>query len=90
VLVTLGSGKSSKVNLAIIACGLCLPSPWVGFGGAINSRHMRVGDYLEDIHRRCAAGQRWRVYLRVVAAIFWTGLNAVGYAMKLVGRRRAR
>lgn len=49
-----------------------------------------LGDYLEDIHRRCAAGQRWCVYLRVAAAIFWTGLNAVGYAMKAVGKRRAR
>jgi hypothetical protein len=49
-----------------------------------------LGDYLEDIHRRIAAGQRWCVYLRIVAAIFWTGLNAIGYAMKLVGRRRAR
>lgn len=48
-----------------------------------------LGDYLEDIVRRRAAGQRWCVYLRVASAIFWTGLNAIGYAMKAVGKKSA-
>jgi hypothetical protein len=47
------------------------------------------GDYMEDIHCRIAKGQRWCVYLRVCAAIFWTGLNAIGYAMKAVGKKSA-
>ena len=47
-----------------------------------------LGDYLEDIHRRCAEGQRWCVYVHVASAIFWTSLNAIGYAMKAVGKKR--
>jgi hypothetical protein len=41
-----------------------------------------LGDYIEDINRRIAAGQRKLVWLRVAAAIFWTGINAIGYALK--------
>jgi hypothetical protein len=48
-----------------------------------------LGDYLEDINNRLAKGQRKLVYVRVAAAIFWTGINAVGYAMKAVGRKSA-
>jgi hypothetical protein len=48
-----------------------------------------LGDFIEVIMRRIDAGQRWRVYLNVASAIFWTGLNAIGYAMKAVGKKSA-
>jgi hypothetical protein len=48
-----------------------------------------LGDYIEDIHRRINDGQRFRVWLRVAAAVFWTALNAFGYAMKLLGKKEA-
>ena len=47
-----------------------------------------LGDYLEDINRRAAAGQRFPVYLRLFAAMFWTGVNAVGYLLKQIGSRK--
>lgn len=50
-----------------------------------------IGDYLEDITRRIALGQRWRPRLRIAAAIFWTGINAIGYTVKdMIGRRKAK
>ena len=52
---------------------------------------MVIGDYLEDIDRRIRDGQRWGVRFRIVAAIFWTGINALGYTVKdLIGRRTAQ
>jgi hypothetical protein len=49
-----------------------------------------LGDYLEDIALRVAHGQRTLIYVRVGAAIFWTGVNAVGYVMKhVLGRPKA-
>jgi hypothetical protein len=49
-----------------------------------------LGDYLEDIARRTTDGQgRFRIGLRVVSAMFWTGLNAVGYALKLLGKHKS-
>ncbi len=45
-----------------------------------------VGAGLEDINRRIDAGGRWR--LRLVQVVFWTGLRALGYAMKMLGRRK--
>jgi hypothetical protein len=33
-----------------------------------------LGDYIEDINRRVAQGQRRLVYIRLAAAIFWTGV----------------
>jgi hypothetical protein len=47
-----------------------------------------LGDYIEDISRRAARGQRVKVYLRVAAAIFWTALNSIGYAMKQLGKKQ--
>jgi hypothetical protein len=47
-----------------------------------------LGDYLEDITNRAAAGQTWAVYLRIFAAVFWTGVNATGYALKRLRQRR--
>lgn len=48
-----------------------------------------LGDYLEDISSRAAQRQRVLVWLRVVTAIVWTGVNAVGYALKQLGRTKA-
>jgi hypothetical protein len=47
-----------------------------------------LADYIEDISRRVVAGQRKLVWLRVAAAIFWTGINAVGFALLNVYTRR--
>lgn len=48
-----------------------------------------IGDCIEDINRRVSAGQgRIRVGLRVCAAIFWTGVNAIGYLRKQIGTKR--
>jgi len=46
-----------------------------------------LGDYIDDISRRKAAGQRFLVCLRVVAAMFWTGFNTLGYVLKKLRRR---
>jgi hypothetical protein len=48
-----------------------------------------LGDYIEDIKHRCADGQRIRVWLRALAATFWTGVNSIGYAMTALGKRQA-
>lgn len=49
-----------------------------------------LGDYVEDINRRTAAGQgRFKIYVRMLAAMFWTGVNAVGYFLKEVGKQKA-
>ena len=47
-----------------------------------------LGDYLEDIHRRVKAGQRSWVVVRVMTAIFWTGVNAWGYLINQLRRRK--
>jgi hypothetical protein len=50
-----------------------------------------LGDYIEDIHERAARGQRWLLWVRVIAAIIWTGINTVGYMAKnLLGRHAAK
>lgn len=38
-----------------------------------------LGDYIEDINQRIANGQRKLVYVRVLAAMFWTGLNTAAF-----------
>jgi hypothetical protein len=48
-----------------------------------------LGDYIEDINRRAGEGQRWRVAVRVLAAMFWTGVNAIGYFLKQIGKQKA-
>ena len=49
-----------------------------------------LGDYLEDIHRRIAAGEsRSLVFLRLVWAVFWTGVDAIGYFVKAIGRSKS-
>jgi hypothetical protein len=47
-----------------------------------------LGDYLEDIHRRVAAGQRWLACFRLVVAVCWTTLNAIGYALTQLRRQK--
>jgi hypothetical protein len=47
-----------------------------------------IGDYIEDIRRRAEAGQRVRLALRVVAAVFWTAVNTVGYWRSTMGGKR--
>lgn len=48
-----------------------------------------LGDYLEDIQRRANSDQSsWVIFLRVVAAIFWTAVSAVSVIVSaLFGRR---
>jgi len=49
-----------------------------------------LGDYLEDIHQRIAAGQsRWIISLRIVAAVFWTATDTIGYLLKAIGRSKS-
>jgi hypothetical protein len=48
-----------------------------------------LGDYVQDIISRMERGQRVRVVFRVWAAILWTGVNAIGYFLKQIGRQRA-
>ena len=49
-----------------------------------------LADYREDINRRLSARQRPLIYLRLVTAILWTAFNAVGYAMTMLGKQKAR
>jgi hypothetical protein len=50
----------------------------------------QIGDYVEDINRRCALGQRWLVWMRVVSAIFWTSWNAFGFIVQhALGKQKA-
>ena len=37
---------------------------------------------------RAAENQRWQLYMRVIAAMFWTGLNSIGYALKALGKKK--
>ncbi len=55
----------------------------------IHISNEEIGDYLEDIRTRIDSGQRFKVVIRLIAAIFWTGINAVGYAMKALGKKQA-
>jgi hypothetical protein len=48
-----------------------------------------LGDYLEDTRRRAADGQRLMIYVRALSALFWTAVNAVGYFLKEIGKRKA-
>ena len=48
-----------------------------------------LGDYIEDINRRALAGQRFGLYLRVAAAMFWLAVNTVGYWRKSLGKAKA-
>jgi hypothetical protein len=47
-----------------------------------------LGDYLEDISRRAARGQRLMPLVRMLSTIFWTGVNAVGYFLKEISKRK--
>ncbi len=62
-----------------------------GWGAILPSRIFKedLGDYIEDTGRRAREGQRFGVWIRVTAAVFWTGLNAISFAMKLLGKKRA-
>jgi len=43
-----------------------------------------LADYIEALDQRLRVGQCWQVYIGVVAAMFWTGVNAAGYFLKMV------
>ena len=46
-----------------------------------------VGDYIEDIHRRAEQGQHWLLWVRVITAVVWTGINAAGFVTRnILGR----
>ncbi|MFZ0773456.1 MAG: hypothetical protein WCA49_19560 [Candidatus Sulfotelmatobacter sp.] len=46
-----------------------------------------LGDYMEDIGRRADKGQQWLLWLRVITALVWTGINAMGFVSKnLLGK----
>lgn len=47
-----------------------------------------VGDYVEDLHRRAVAGQRVQLWARVLACLFYTTINAAGYALGELRRNR--
>jgi hypothetical protein len=49
-----------------------------------------LGDYIEDINRRAAEGQRWLIWVRVVVAILTTAVNSVGYVRKALGKATVR
>jgi hypothetical protein len=62
-----------------------------GWGAMLPTRiyNEELGDYTEDMMRRAAEGQRALVWLRVVTAILYTGVNAIGYVLKAIGKRTA-
>ena len=47
-----------------------------------------LGDYIELIAERLEKGQNWLVYVNTAGAMFWTGVNAVGYFLKETGKRK--
>jgi hypothetical protein len=73
--------KSSIRRALIDTWGVWLPQRIV---------NEELGDYLEDIDRRIGQGQKWGVRIRIVAAMFWTASNAIGYIMsQALGRWKA-
>ena len=42
-----------------------------------------LGDYMEDVNRRVASGQRVRPWIRVFLGMLWTAVNAVGHTLTL-------
>jgi len=65
---------------------LCLLDAWAAIL-PIRIAKEDLGDYREDIERRADAGQRWLLWLRVITALVWTGINAVGFVSKnLLGK----
>jgi hypothetical protein len=48
-----------------------------------------LGDYIEDINRRAAEGQRHLVYVRLATAIFWTGVHALSDLLQSLSKRKA-
>jgi hypothetical protein len=47
-----------------------------------------LGDYIEDIRRRARKGQRWQLCLRAISGLAWTGVNAAGYVLETLFRKR--
>jgi hypothetical protein len=41
-----------------------------------------VGDYHERIKLLCRENRRWSVYRCFLSAVFWSGLNGLGYALR--------
>src|SRR5262249_36278716 len=62
-----------------------------GWGAILPSRIVNedLGGFVEDVRRRAVNGQGCLVWLRVVAAIFWTGVNTFGYLIKTLGKKQA-
>src|SRR5262249_28065867 len=49
-----------------------------------------LGDFLEKIRRMQQRGDpRWLIYLQTFSAMFWTGVNAVGYFLKEIGKKKS-
>ena len=49
-----------------------------------------IGDALEDINRRIAAGQTWQVRWRIVTTVAYTAVSTFGFFMSnLFGRKKA-
>lgn len=50
-----------------------------------------LGDYIEEIRLRGERGQRWQIWVLVIAAILWTGINTAGFVTKsLLGKSEER
>lgn len=70
----------------------CRPLRWLDTWSVVlpaRIKNEELGDYIEDIRRRAAQGQRILAWLRLIFAAFWTGVNAVGYLLKELGNRKA-
>jgi hypothetical protein len=48
-----------------------------------------IGDWCERIDSLSAEGRAWKIYATLVAALFWTFTNTVGYFVKAIGKRQA-
>jgi hypothetical protein len=48
-----------------------------------------LGDYIEDINRRIQSGQRFLAWIRVIAAVAYTGVNTAGHVLQTLGKRTA-
>jgi hypothetical protein len=48
-----------------------------------------LGEYIEQVNGDFKAGRPWRAWTRIVAAVCWTSVNAIGYLRaNLKGNRR--
>jgi len=73
-LTTSVAQRSERNAVSLLDC-------WAAFLPARIAKE-DVGDYIEDIHRRAKQGERWQIWVRVVAAIIWTTINTAGCVAK--------